>query len=838
MPLDRLGGEESREAAAMANTPHSLLSVLHFTSQILFPKYPHALFPLLFVLRLHRLKRRAEVVLESVPRELFRALVPGLLQGDEESCVLIGHGLLNKLKVSGEQWLQLTRPPHGVATLVRAVPVAGLPHSVALATEDLCHNVCCRLAVPTAETVLVADSAAFLGQFASKAVLGLIRPTRSLENGLIDSSLELFFKSPRYLCPGDVFSVPVEKYASGYCGVDALHFKVVELDGPNYSEVSAGGDVTVVVGYYVLKGQTAIVQASDQNEFLPARTGVFAPGPSPVSGENYRGSVLPACPPGPDSAQAELASLLRPFLAGGRRGAWRARPVFLVRGARGSGKRTAVRAAARAAGLRVWEADCLELLGGSPGQAEGRLKFVFARARQYAPCIVLLGNIHVLFRDKDGQEDPRVVACFSDELARLCSEDDGSGGRPATKFVSVIATSDVRDDSVPGVPAPVARLFLGAVDLGAPDAATRAAALGWLCRACGAGLGDGLPLGRVAAQCPGFLLADLAALVTRAVRNRALRTDRGDSVVLRSEDFQSALDGMLAAYSDAIGAPRIPAVRWEDIGGASALKEQILQTITAPLRHPGIAASGLKRSGILLFGPPGTGKTLLAKAVATECSLNFLSVKGPELLNMYVGQSEQNVREVFERARTASPCVVFFDELDSLAPNRGRSGDSGGVMDRVVSQLLAEMDGLQRSSHLFVVATTNRPDLIDPALLRPGRFDKLLYVGASEEAATHLSILRAQTRKFALDKDVDLGQVAEMLPRHLTGADIYSVCSNAWLSAVGRRIAASQSGSPDEMSPVVVASLDFAAAARSLVPSVTPEDLAYFQELRRQVASG
>jgi peroxin-6 len=147
----------------------------------------------------------------------------------------------------------------------------------------------------------------------------------------------------------------------------------------------------------------------------------------------------------------------------------------------------------------------------------------------------------------------------------------------------------------------------------------------------------------------------------------------------------------------------------------------MIETLELPIKHPELFASGLKkRSGILLYGPPGTGKTLVAKAVATTLSLNFLSVKGPELLNMYVGESEANVRKVFEKARNAHPCVVFFDELDSLAPKRGDHGDSGGVMDRIVSQLLAELDGMSQSD-VFVIGATNRPDLLDPALLRPGR---------------------------------------------------------------------------------------------------------------------
>ena len=195
------------------------------------------------------------------------------------------------------------------------------------------------------------------------------------------------------------------------------------------------------------------------------------------------------------------------------------------------------------------------------------------------------------------------------------------------------------------------------------------------------------------------------------------------------------------------------------------------------------------RPGILLYGPPGTGKTLLAKAVATSCSLNFFSVKGPELLNMYIGESEANVRRVFQRARDARPCVVFFDELDSVAPKRGAHGDSGGVMDRIVSQLLAELDGISSSSSagdVFVIGATNRPDLLDPALLRPGRFDRMLYLGVSDTDTAQLRILQALTRKFRLDPALDLARVARECAFNLTGADFYALCADALLKAMSR----------------------------------------------------
>lgn len=211
--------------------------------------------------------------------------------------------------------------------------------------------------------------------------------------------------------------------------------------------------------------------------------------------------------------------------------------------------------------------------------------------------------------------------------------------------------------------------------------------------------------------------------------------------------------------------------------------------------------------GILLYGPPGTGKTLLAKAVATSCSLNFFSVKGPELLNMYIGESEANVRRVFQRARDAKPCVIFFDELDSVAPKRGNHGDSGGVMDRIVSQLLAELDGMSNGksgSDVFVIGATNRPDLLDPALLRPGRcvvyswavvrivnllcrFDRMLYLGVSDTHKAQFDILQALTRKFRLDPGLDLWLVAERCPFNYTGADFYALCSDAMLNAMSRK---------------------------------------------------
>lgn len=265
----------------------------------------------------------------------------------------------------------------------------------------------------------------------------------------------------------------------------------------------------------------------------------------------------------------------------------------------------------------------------------------------------------------------------------------------------------------------------------------------------------------LAVQTAALVANDLVDLVRRACSAAASRVlavfEDASTVTMRdlqhaglaltAVDFNEALEKARSSYSESIGAPKIPSVTWDDVGGLANVKTDILDTIQLPLEHPELFADGLKKrsgetelwcvsgclssahtcyqpTGILLYGPPGTGKTLLAKAVATSCSLNFFSVKGPELLNMYIGESEANVRRVFQRARDAKPCVIFFDELDSVAPKRGNQGDSGGVMDRIVSQLLAELDGMAEGkggSDVFVIGATNRPDLLDPALLRPGR---------------------------------------------------------------------------------------------------------------------
>lgn len=328
------------------------------------------------------------------------------------------------------------------------------------------------------------------------------------------------------------------------------------------------------------------------------------------------------------------------------------------------------------------------------------------------------------------------------------------------------------------VPDGIRSLFTHELEMSAPDEAEREGILRGIVEDLGIRLSTDVDLSNIAVKTAALVAGDLVDVIDRALvaknnrleaivatANKALPQDTPQLTVqdlklagghatssLATADLAAAVDAARKNFADAIGAPKIPNVQWSDVGGLTNVKEAVTETIQLPLSRPELFARGMKkRSGILFYGPPGTGKTLLAKAIATSFSLNFFSVKGPELLNMYIGESEANVRRVFQRARDARPCVVFFDELDSVAPKRGNQGDSGGVMDRIVSQLLAELDGMSDGDGggggVFVIGATNRPDLLDQALLRPGRFDKMLYLGVSDTHDKQQTILDALTRK-------------------------------------------------------------------------------------------
>eukprot|EP00968_Pinguiococcus_pyrenoidosus_P012582 scaffold1108_cov260-Pinguiococcus_pyrenoidosus.AAC.18 len=299
--------------------------------------------------------------------------------------------------------------------------------------------------------------------------------------------------------------------------------------------------------------------------------------------------------------------------------------------------------------------------------------------------------------------------------------------------------------------------------------------------------------------------------------------------------------------------PQIPTVRWEDVGGSglSIVRQELSDSIELPLRHPN-EFKNCVRKGLLLYGPPGTGKTLIAKCIATEIGAAFLSVKGPELLDMFVGESEKNVRQTFKVAKENAPCVLFFDELDSLAPARGRGSDGGGVLDRVVSQFLTELDAID-DELVFVLGATNRPDLIDPCLLRSGRFDRYIYLGVDASEASRLSVLRAQLRKCHLDETVDLQEIVRHVPDTFTNADLSGVVMLAQQKSLARKIKEvedisdmlgqggsdfPEDGFTDEQLQPQIAQEDLLAAIAATTPSVSLAELRHYEELRKQYTKG
>lgn len=429
--------------------------------------------------------------------------------------------------------------------------------------------------------------------------------------------------------------------------------------------------------------------------------------------------------------------------------------VLITSTQRGIGKATVATKACEDLGLHTFSIDAFDILseggaGGGDVKTEGFLK---ARAE-------------------------RALTCGSEFTALLVKHIDAlNADRMNTALKEILADSRVlvaTTTEIDKVPEGIRGLFTHEIEMSAPDEGEREGILRGIVEDAGIRVSPDVDLGNVAVKTAALVAGDLVDVVDRALvakRNRieALAKDAserhasGTTVTLRDIELaggpfsnsltKADLDGAVEAarknFADSIGAPKIPNVSWSDVGGLSHVKDAVMETIQLPLARPELFAKGMKkRSGILFYGPPGTGKTLLAKAIATEFSLNFFSVKGPELLNMYIGESEANVRRVFQRARDARPCVVFFDELDSVAPKRGNQGDSGGVMDRIVSQLLAELDGMSDGGEgVFVIGATNRPDLLDQALLRPGRFDKMLYLGVSDTHDKQQTILEALTRK-------------------------------------------------------------------------------------------
>ncbi|CAI0471417.1 unnamed protein product [Linum tenue] len=472
---------------------------------------------------------------------------------------------------------------------------------------------------------------------------------------------------------------------------------------------------------------------------------------------------------------------------------------ILLYGPPGSGKTLIARAVANETGAFFFCINGPEIMSKLAGESESNLRKAFEEAEKNAPSIIFIDEIDSIApkREKtNGEVERRIVS-------QLLTLMDGLKSRA---HVIVMGATN-RPNSIDPALRRFGR-FDREIDIGVPDEVGRLEVLrihtknmklaeDILKSSCNVQV----DLERISKDTHGYVGADLAALCTEAAL-QCIR-EKMDVIDLEDESIDAEILNSMAVsnehFATALGTSNPSALRetvvevpncsWEDIGGLENVKRELQETVQYPVEHPEkFEKFGMSPSkGVLFYGPPGCGKTLLAKAIANECQANFISVKGPELLTMWFGESEANVREIFDKARGSAPCVLFFDELDSIATQRGSSvGDAGGAADRVLNQLLTEMDGMSAKKTVFIIGATNRPDIIDPALLRPGRLDQLIYIPLPDEES-RLQIFKACLRKSPVSKDVDLRALAKYT-QGFSGADITEICQRACKYAIRENI--------------------------------------------------
>jgi len=464
---------------------------------------------------------------------------------------------------------------------------------------------------------------------------------------------------------------------------------------------------------------------------------------------------------------------------------------ILLYGPPGTGKTLLAKALANEVNAYFIVINGPEIMSKFYGESEQRLREIFKLAKKKAkknPAIIFIDEIDAIAPKRDevvGEVERRVVA----QLLALMDGLESRGN------VIVIAATNRPNALDPALRRP--GRFDREIEIPMPDKYGRLEILQIhtrKLRELGV-LSSDVDLAKLAEITHGYTGADLAALVKEAVLHAIRRQvpldesskwpppdDLLASIKVTFEDFMFAYRSIVPSGLREIHV-EVPDVRWSDIGGLEEVKRALRESVEIPLRHPEIYEKyGIKPpKGILLYGPPGCGKTLLAKAVATESGANFIAVKGPEIMSKWVGESEKAIREIFRKARLYAPTVVFFDEIDAVAPLRGLDLDTG-VSERVVTQLITEMDGIEKLENVVVLAATNRPDLLDPALLRPGRFDKLIYVPPPDYAA-RLEILRIHTRSIPLGRDVDLAELAKATEGY-SGADLEALVREAVMLAL------------------------------------------------------
>lgn len=498
----------------------------------------------------------------------------------------------------------------------------------------------------------------------------------------------------------------------------------------------------------------------------------------------------------------------------------------LLHGPPGTGKTRLAQAVANESDAEFFTINGPEIMGSGYGESEKRLREVFDEATRAAPAIVFIDEIDSIAPKRTqvpGEAEKRLVA-------QLLTLMDGLEARSNLVVIAATNRPDAIDEALrrPG-------RFDREIVVGVPDTGGRREILAIHTR--GMPLEEEVDLNELARVTHGFVGADLAALAREAaidaVRRIMPRLDLAeqtippevlDDLCVTREDFLSALKRIQPSAMREVMV-QMPNVTWDDIGGVGDAIEKLKEGVELPLRNPdAFRRLGIRPAkGFLLYGPPGTGKTLLAKAVAKEAEANFISMKSSDLLSKWYGESEQQIARMFQRARSVAPCVIFIDEIDSLVPARGSGQGEPQVTGRVVNTILAEMDGLEELQSVVVIGATNRPALVDPALLRPGRFDELVYVGTPDKGGRE-HILRIHTSNMPLSDDVDLGAVAGKTDR-FTGADLEDVVRRAGLGAL-RRVG----GDVAEVSAI-----DFEVALKDSRASVTPRMEDEYRKMRGEL---
>ncbi|MGD0029558.1 MAG: CDC48 family AAA ATPase [Candidatus Bathyarchaeia archaeon] len=497
----------------------------------------------------------------------------------------------------------------------------------------------------------------------------------------------------------------------------------------------------------------------------------------------------------------------------------------LLHGPPGCGKTLLARAVANESEANFFSINGPEIMSKFYGESEARLREIFQQAQQNAPSIIFIDELDAIAPKREevtGEVERRVVA-------QLLALMDGLSGRG--NVIVIGATNR------PGALDPALRRpgrFDREIEIGVPDKQGRYEIVQIHTR--GMPLAPDVDLKKVTDMTHGYTGADLSALgretamksLRRYLPQINLEEERIPPSVL--EKMEVTMDDFTNAYKEVTPTAmrevyiEVPTVHWDDIGGLDEAKQELKEAVEWPLKTPEIFKRlGIKPpKGILIYGPPGCGKTLLARGVATESEANFITIKGPEVFSKWVGESEKAIREVFRKARMAAPAVIFFDEIDSLSPRRGAGFADSGVTERVISQLLTEMDGLITLEDIVVIAATNRPDIVDPAVLRPGRFDRLIYCSEPDEKG-RLQIFKIYTKEMPMAKDVNLAQLAT-LTKNYSGADIEALCRETAMHALRKDINAKE-----------VMMKDFEEALKKMGPSVTPDMEKWYKGFMQQV---